>query len=78
MDRYRARALQVASFCRGQWGWEYCERTGSVRFIRRLLEFSHTGVTDSEDIAEEFVIVKPGGEARQESFMLTPITLREE
>lgn len=70
MDRYRPRALEVAAFCREHWGWLYSERLGSDRLIRRLIDMGRIGPEEADG---EFVIVKPGGEVRQEEFLLTPI-----
>jgi hypothetical protein len=79
LDRYRPRALQVADFCRVRWNWQYTERIGSDALMRKLLEFSRTGVSpDSSGAGEEFVIIKPGEEVRQELFMLPPSALRKE
>jgi hypothetical protein len=75
MDRYRPRALAVAAFCRAHWGWQYSERLGSDRLIRRLIDLGSSG---PEKASSEFVIVQPGGEIRQESFMSPPITTGED
>lgn len=70
LERYRPRALQVFEFCRGRWGWQYQERTGSDALIQRLLAAGEAGLTSAcaQDLSE-FVIIRPGEEVQQDQFM---------
>jgi hypothetical protein len=79
LNRYRPRALQVASFCRERWNWQYAERIGSDALMRKLLQFGRAGVSpNSSGAGEELVIIRPGEEVRQELFMPPPGTPRKE
>jgi hypothetical protein len=71
LETCRPRALEVAEFCRGRWGWRYEERLGSDGLIRRLLEVCASGrLPDASSLLErDFVVVPPGGEVRQELFL---------
>ncbi len=71
MERYGAQARQVADFCRQRWGWDYKEMIGSASLIRGLLDFARAGVI-AEDLSdtEEYLIIRPGEEVRQEPFMM--------
>jgi hypothetical protein len=77
LAKYRPRAMQIAAFCLERWGWQYEERVGSDALIRRLF---HTGAGLAETPGNngEFVVVEPGQEVRQESFMLSRPILQEE
>lgn len=78
LDRYRPRAIEVAEFCRERWGWKYQERVGSDALIRRLLDVARVRVAaDEAPDLQDFVVVKPGEEVRQEPFM-SGQTLQEE
>jgi hypothetical protein len=78
LDRYRPRAIEVAEFCRERWGWKYQERVGSDALIRRLLDIARAGVAPEEAAnPQEFLVIRPGEEVRQEPFM-TAQTLQEE
>ncbi len=78
LEQYRAQARQVADFCRVRWGWEYKEVIGSPALIQRLLEFGrHKVPTDELRSTEEYVVIRPGEEVRQEPFMLQ-LKLQEE
>jgi hypothetical protein len=77
-EKYRPRALQVAEFCRQRWGWRYEERIGSDALIRRLRHFAGGGAEDPPDGTKELLIIPPGQEVRQESFMLSQTNLQEE
>jgi hypothetical protein len=77
LETYRSRASQIADFCRERWGWQYEERIGSDALIRRL---TGKGVGRIETLAsdDEFVVVEPDQEVRQESFMRSETILQEE
>ncbi len=64
MEKYRPQAQEVARYCE-QWGMRYEEILGSDEYVRRLLEVAN--VSDKND--EEFVVIPPGEEVRQEQFM---------
>lgn len=78
LERYRPRALQIAAFCRERWGWEYQERVGSDALIRRLFEFGRAGDSAARAGIDEFVVVQPEEEVRQEQFMLSLVALQKE
>lgn len=64
LEKYRPRALEVARFCE-RWGMRYEEVLGSEGYVRRLIE-----VAAALDLADDdFVVIPPGGEIRQDQFM---------
>ena len=63
LDKYRPRALEVADYC-ARWGMRYEEILGSDAYVRRLLEVA----TQPDRADEDFLIIPPGGEIRQEQF----------
>lgn len=71
LETYRPEALGVARFCE-RWGMRYEEMLGSNGYVRRLVELAeqlaNNGATASA-AGEDFLIIPPGGEIRQESFM---------
>ena len=77
LARYRPRALQVAGFCRERWNWQYEERTGSDELLRRLIGVG-TGPAAIPGSGDDFVVVGPGREVRQEFFMPGQKVLQEE
>jgi len=71
LEGYRPQAQEVSRFCE-RWAMRYEEMLGSDRYIRRLIELAEqlAGNGTSASVADtDFVIVPPGGEIRQESFM---------
>lgn len=64
LEAYRPQALEVAQYCQ-QWGMRYEEILGSDAFVRRLIE----AALNPEQAGDDFVIVPPGGEVRQEQFI---------
>lgn len=64
LDRYRPEAKRVARYC-AQWNMRYEEIMGSERYVRRLLEVAST----PEEAGDEFLVVRPGGEIRQDQFV---------
>ena len=64
LEAYRPRALEVARFCE-RWGMSYEEVLGSDGYVRRLLEVA--AALDQAD--DDFVVIPPGGEIRQDQFM---------
>jgi hypothetical protein len=71
LDAYRPRAQEVARFCE-RWGMRYEEMLGSDRYVRRLVELANElarNGADAPKVDRDFVVVLPGGEIRQESFM---------
>jgi hypothetical protein len=64
LDAYRAQALEVAEFCAQRWGFRYEERLGSDDLVKRL-------VTDAFKLpqsTDDFLVIPPGGEIKQEMF----------
>jgi hypothetical protein len=71
LETYRPQAQEVSRFCE-RWAMRYEEMLGSDQYIRRLIELAEqlAGNGASASVADkDFVIVPPGGEIRQESFM---------
>ena len=64
LEAYRARALEVAKFCE-RWGMHYQEIQGSTEYFERLIEIASA----PERIDDNFILVPPGGELRQDQFM---------
>jgi uncharacterized protein DUF1638 len=64
LDTYRARAQEVARFCE-RWGMRYEEMLGSTEFFEQLLQTA----ASLEDAADDFIIIPPGGELRQDRFL---------
>ena len=63
LETYRPQAQEVARYCE-QWGMRYEEMLGSDEYVRHLLAIG--GISDH---SEDFVIIPPGGEIRQEQFI---------
>lgn len=63
LDKYRPQALEIAQYC-GQWNMRYEQILGSDRYIRHMIEI----IEDLNRIDDEFILVPPGGEIRQELF----------
>jgi hypothetical protein len=80
LERYRPQAQEVAAYCQ-QWGMRYEEIVGSDQYVRQLLEAATTSATALSaasatalatainELDENFLIVPPGGEIRQEEFI---------
>ncbi len=64
LAKYRPQAREVADYC-AQWGMRYEEILGSDVYIRRLV----AAAANPEEAGDEFLIVPPGGEVRQEEFI---------
>ena len=64
LDTYRARAQEVAKFCE-RWGMHYQELLGSSEFFEHLIH----AASFPEQADENFILVSPGGELRQDQFM---------
>ena len=64
LEKYRPQAQEVAAYCE-RWGMRYEEILGSDIFIRRLIEVA----TALDKVDDEFVVIPPGGEIKQEMFM---------
>lgn len=64
LEQYRPQALEVAEFCRKRWGMDYEEVRGTDRLVRHLLDMPAR--LDSGN--EEFVVIRPGGEVKEEMF----------
>ncbi len=64
LDTYRERAREVARYCE-RWGMRYEEILGAPDFFRRLIETA----ANPEHAGDDFVVVQPGGELRQEQFL---------
>jgi hypothetical protein len=79
MQKYRPQAQDVARFCQ-RWDMRYEEILGSDAYVRRLVEAAQalgngnpkTAEWDkdgSSELTEDFVVIPPGGEIRQDMFM---------
>lgn len=64
LDRYRPEAKRVARYCT-RWNMRYEEIMGSERYVRRLLEVASA----PEEADDEFLVVRSGGEIRQDQFV---------
>jgi len=64
LKKYRPQAQEVAEYCQ-RWGMRYEEILGSDHYIRRLIEVAAA----LEKADDEFVVIPPGGEIKQEMFM---------
>ena len=71
LETYRPQAQEVHRFCE-RWGMRYEEILGSDQYVRRLIELAEqlagNGARASL-VDKDFLIIPPGGEIRQESFM---------
>ena len=71
LEHYRPQARAVAEFAR-RWGWRYQEILGSDAYVRRLVEAT-VALSDGQKMPEtlggDFVVVPPGGEIEQLSFI---------
>jgi hypothetical protein len=71
LEAYRPQAEEVSHFCE-RWAMRYEEMVGSDQYIRRLIELAEQLASNggSAPVADkDFLIVPPGDEIRQESFM---------
>ena len=59
----RPQALEVAEFCAQRWGFRYEEIVGSSELIERLVQLALQPAAD-----DDFLIIPPGGEIKQEMF----------
>ena len=64
IERYRPQAQEVAAFCRARWNMTYEEVLGSDEMVGRLLATPQR----IDDGSDEFVIIGPGGEVKEEMF----------
>lgn len=63
LEQYRPAAQDVAAFC-ARWGMQYDEIVGSDDYLRRLVETALA----LEGAGEDFFVVPPGGEIKQEMY----------
>jgi hypothetical protein len=71
LELYRPQALEVARFCE-RWGMTYEEMLGSDRYVRRLIALAQhvaNNGADASGVDRDFLLIPPGDEIRQESFM---------
>lgn len=72
LEEYRPAAREVAQFCE-RWDMRYQEILGSDDYVRRLAETAvalrNNGLETPEGIANDFVVIPPGGEIRQDAFV---------
>jgi hypothetical protein len=71
IEAYRPVAQEVARYCR-RWEMRYEERLGSDAYVRRLIALAEQLAQDGADasgVDKDFLLIPPGGEIRQESFM---------
>lgn len=64
MEKYRLQAQEVARFCQ-RWNMRYEEILGSDHLVRRLI----AAAIAPDQADDDFVLIPPGGEIRQEAFM---------
>jgi hypothetical protein len=64
LDEYRQQAQEVARFCE-RWGMRYEEIHGSDLFVRQFVEM----ISSPENVSDDFVLVRPGGELKQADFI---------
>ncbi len=64
LEAYRPQAEEVARYCE-RWGMRYEEILGSDSYIRRLVE----AAMRLDQAGEDFLVIPPGGEIRQDQFM---------
>jgi hypothetical protein len=64
LDACRAKAREVADFCAERWGFQYEEKLGSDAFVKTLITEA-CKLTESTD---DFLIIPPGGEIKQEMY----------
>jgi len=64
LEKYRPLAREVAEYC-AQWGMHYDEILGSDTYLRRLGQVAQA----LELAGEDFVVVPPGGELKQNQFL---------
>lgn len=71
LETYRPEAKRVAEFSRERWGWRYDERRGSDEFVHRLVSagLGRTADDDGDWLDENFLIISPGKEIRQEDML---------
>ena len=67
LDAYRSQAREVAKFCE-RWGMHYQEILGSSAYFEHLIQIALL----VEQADENFILVPPGGELRQDQFMRLP------
>jgi hypothetical protein len=67
LDTYRSRAQEVAKFCE-RWGMHYQEILGSSGYFEKLIQIA----LHAEQPDENFILVLPGGELRQDQFLRLP------
>ena len=71
LDTYRPQAQEVAHFCE-RWGMRYQELLGSDSLVRRLVELAQRvdgGSAILHLASDDFLVIPPGGEIRQEDFI---------
>lgn len=64
LEAYRDKAGEVADFCRERWNYRYEERIGSEDYVKKLMTVAHQ-LSESTD---DFLVIPPGGEVKQEMF----------
>jgi hypothetical protein len=64
LEKYRPLAQEVAAYC-AQWGVRYEEILGSDAYLRRLGQVAQA----LELAGDDFVVVPPGGELKQNQFL---------
>jgi hypothetical protein len=65
LDAYRPQAIEVAEYCAARWGFRYEERIGSKDFVERLVTHAPRLTVSTDD----FIVIPPGGEVKQEMFL---------
>jgi len=71
LNAYRPQAQEVSRFCE-RWAMRYEEMLGSDRYIRKLIELAEQLANNGASTSaadKDFLIIPPGDEIRQESFM---------
>jgi hypothetical protein len=68
LETYRTQAQEIAQYCE-RWGMRYEEILGSDDYVRRLVAMATAIAARWSQSDDDFLIVPPGGEIRQDAFI---------
>ena len=68
LEAYRPQAHEVARYCE-RWGMRYEEILGSDDYVRRLVDLAAAVAAAWGQPDDDFLLIPPGGEIRQEAFL---------